>query len=374
MNWHVWLTCLTTLCVALSGMGWNQPVHAADSAQDEIPDIDSSSYCGIYCVYAAMNCYGRHPDFMELLKTKYVGSIQGSSIAELRTAVQDHGLQALPMMGLSRANLIMAKTPIVLHVSLPDSPGQFVHWILFLGMEDGQAKILDAPHRPELVPVADILARWDGVGLYISDQPMSPWWLKMESLLTSENLALAAALLAITALLNRILSSRGDSQPIRPLWISAPAVIVAAGVMAVIWHLVSDDGYVRNQVAVRTVIQQHRPSFLPKLGIPELEAALQDPKVAIVDARFPRDFAAGHIPGAINVPVYTTQVERRKLLGDLPRDARVIVYCQSESCRFDESLGSALVAEGIENVSLFSGGWAQWSETQKRSLKKDVHE
>ena len=82
----------------------------------------------------------------------------------------------------------------------------------------------------------------------------------------------------------------------------------------------------------------------------------------VIDARYPRDFESGHVPGAINVPVFTTQVERRKLLANLPKGTRVIVYCQSENCQFDETLGAALYAEGIENVALYPGGIRQWEE------------
>jgi len=307
-------------------------------------------------------------DFRSLLKTRYVGTMYGSSIQELALAVEDNGLHALPMMGLSRANLLAARTPIVLHVSRPSTPGYFGHWILFLGIEEGQAKIVDAPHQPERLPIADILAQWDGVGLYISEAPISPWRLKAEAILTGENLALFAGLLVLTALLPRLL--RRGSRPEPPLRLAIPALLVSPAVLAVCWHLASVDGYARNPVAIRTVIQQHRPSFLPKLGVADMQTALKDNSTVIVDARYPRDFKAGHLPGAINVPVFTSQAERRKLLGHLPKDARVIVYCQSEGCQFDEALGSALVAEGIENVSLFPGGWSHWEQKMPAGEKQ----
>lgn len=367
----LWQTCLRVLALVLAvvaGGGWRSLSAAESTAAamtDEIPDAaeEGSSYCGIYCVYAAVHGFGKSIDFTSLLSTKYVGTIYGSSIQELAVAVEDNGLHALPMMGLSRANLIAARTPIVLHVSRPEAPGYFGHWVLFLGMENGQAKILDVPHRPELMPVADVLARWDGVGLYISETPMSPWQLKTESLFTGENFALFAALLVASAVLQRFLARRqGDAARPRSIWIGIPALLAGAALLAVTWHFLSDDGYARNQVAVRTVIQQHLPSFLPKLDIPDMEQALHDKNVVIVDARYPRDYQSGHLPGAINVPVFTTQAERRRILGKVSRDARVIVYCQSDSCQFDEALGSSLVAEGIENVALFPGGWAKWEE------------
>lgn len=46
----------------------------------------------------------------------------------------------------------------------------------------------------------------------------------------------------------------------------------------------------------------------------------------LVDVRTPGEFAAGHIPGAINIPVQ--QLAGR--LGELePKDAAIVLYCRS---------------------------------------------
>jgi phage shock protein E len=46
----------------------------------------------------------------------------------------------------------------------------------------------------------------------------------------------------------------------------------------------------------------------------------------LVDVRSAGEFAAGHIPGAINIPVQQLQAR----LGELkPKDAAVVVYCRS---------------------------------------------
>ena len=356
------LIVLLVLSCCLSGTA----ICAVDTASESsIPDAstESGSYCGLYCVYAALHAYEKRIEFPTLLKVKYIGEMSGSSIQELSLAVTDNGLQALAMSGLSRANLVAAQSPIILHVSTPDSPGYYNHWILFLGMENGLAKVVDAPHKPELIPVADVLARWDGVGLYVSDQHPSATMLKIEAICTGENLALAAGLLVLVSLMRRAARlRRAGLNTVRPSWQMAGIILAVAGGLTIAWHTLAEDGYVRNQVAIRTVIQQHRPSFLPKLSVPDLEKSLKDPNVVVIDARFPRDFESGHVPGAINVPVFTTQVERRKLLADLPKGTHVIVYCQSEGCQFDETLGAALYAEGIENVSLFPGGIRLWEE------------
>ena len=87
----------------------------------------------------------------------------------------------------------------------------------------------------------------------------------------------------------------------------------------------------------------------------------------LFDVRTASEFAAGHIPGARNVD-WTTLVADgalrpddtlRGLLGDVPRDAPVIVYCQSG---IRASVGWAVLRHlGHANTLLYDGSWAEWS-------------
>jgi phage shock protein E len=46
----------------------------------------------------------------------------------------------------------------------------------------------------------------------------------------------------------------------------------------------------------------------------------------LVDVRTPDEFAAGHIPGALNIPVQQLDARMSELR---PKDAAVVVYCRS---------------------------------------------
>ncbi len=59
----------------------------------------------------------------------------------------------------------------------------------------------------------------------------------------------------------------------------------------------------------------------------DVEAVLAEPparRPLLVDVRTPQEFAAGHLPGAVNLPVD----ELRSRLGELPRGRPLAVYCQ----------------------------------------------
>ncbi|MCW3128732.1 MAG: sulfurtransferase [Methanophagales archaeon] len=100
--------------------------------------------------------------------------------------------------------------------------------------------------------------------------------------------------------------------------------------------------------------------------------------VVIVDVRSPEKYAAGHIPGAINLPWYSFRGENGVLiplkqaaekLGEngISRENRVIVY--SDTCKPCGGLpASSYVAWmleylGQENVSVLDGGFDAWNTT-----------
>lgn len=104
----------------------------------------------------------------------------------------------------------------------------------------------------------------------------------------------------------------------------------------------------------------------------EVEDALEDPGVVLVDARTPEEFAAGHIPGAVNLPfpenatgtdpkLWKTAAELRALyegLGVTP-DTRVIPYCTTGVRSAVTYFTLRLL--GFPDVQLYTGSWAEWS-------------
>jgi rhodanese-related sulfurtransferase len=56
----------------------------------------------------------------------------------------------------------------------------------------------------------------------------------------------------------------------------------------------------------------------------DVEAVLAAAHPRFVDVRTPQEFGAGHLPGAVNIPLD----DLRSRLGDLPHDQEIAVYCQ----------------------------------------------
>ncbi len=87
--------------------------------------------------------------------------------------------------------------------------------------------------------------------------------------------------------------------------------------------------------------------------------------VVVVDARDEATWEQGHIPGALNLDA--EQAERDpslvdKVLGDVPRNAILVVYCSGGQCDLSRRLGELLRKRGWQHVLLYEGGWSEWQE------------
>jgi thiosulfate/3-mercaptopyruvate sulfurtransferase len=99
--------------------------------------------------------------------------------------------------------------------------------------------------------------------------------------------------------------------------------------------------------------------------------ALGDPGVAIVDARAPEEYAAGHIPGAVNLNYvrnaepepprrWLPEAELREMyeaIGVTP-EKLVIPYCTSGVRSAVTFFTLRLL--GYPSVALYTGSWQEW--------------
>jgi phage shock protein E len=84
--------------------------------------------------------------------------------------------------------------------------------------------------------------------------------------------------------------------------------------------------------------------------------AKHDPALFLLDVRTPEEFAAGHVPGAVNIP--HDQVDAR--VGEVPKDKDVVLYCRSGH---RASLAATVLAKnGYTRLSHLEGDMNGWVE------------
>ncbi|TXI90115.1 MAG: hypothetical protein E6Q40_01375 [Cupriavidus sp.] len=126
-------------------------------------------------------------------------------------------------------------------------------------------------------------------------------------------------------------------------------------------------------IAVAVAINAMRPSpiawsvpagkAVKSLSLEETLGASHDGQVVFLDARDPYFYAEGHLPRARNVP--RSQLgQAAKYVSALPRHSPVIVYCSDEGCADSGIVGRYLVTLGFQDVSVYKGGWEEWSAAE----------
>jgi rhodanese-related sulfurtransferase len=101
----------------------------------------------------------------------------------------------------------------------------------------------------------------------------------------------------------------------------------------------------------------------PTVGLAQFRFALAAKNTLIFDARPSSFFAQGHVPGALNLARDDFAHDYR-LLGSVLKDAQakpIIVYCGGGDCHDSRLVANALLTLGYGDVSVFTGGWQEWS-------------
>ena len=113
----------------------------------------------------------------------------------------------------------------------------------------------------------------------------------------------------------------------------------------------------RNTAEVEGVVSgyfQERDRMEP-VSRTELRKRLKEGLVTVLDLRPADEFACGHVPGAINIPVG----ELKRRLAELPRKQEVVAYCRGAYCVMAFEAVALLRTSGFKSRRL-EDGWPEW--------------
>ena len=128
-------------------------------------------------------------------------------------------------------------------------------------------------------------------------------------------------------------------------------------------------------------------SFLPNVVVDPawLEANQDSNKILLVDARSREDYEAGHIPGAVSLPVSTLngEGENKRNLAPIKRvetilsglgvrmDTAVVVYDGAVDYRPASRIFWVLEVHGHPDAAVLNGGLPAWQEISSRPLQTE---
>jgi rhodanese-related sulfurtransferase/biotin operon repressor len=135
-----------------------------------------------------------------------------------------------------------------------------------------------------------------------------------------------------------------------------------------ILYWMADDRVLDAVAALRGIAEAHsrvvdellgsylrRRDDLEPVAAGELLERVRDGLAIVIDVRPPEEFAQGHIPGALNIPL--DQLERR--LGEIPNDREVVAYCRGPWCVLSFESVARLRSAGV-NARRLKDGLPEW--------------
>lgn len=92
----------------------------------------------------------------------------------------------------------------------------------------------------------------------------------------------------------------------------------------------------------------------------ELQAAIDQGSVTLVETLREEHFAQGHLPGAIHIHFEAVAARAAELLPD--KDAFIVTYCSNTACRNSGIAAAHLAKLGYTNVRVYAAGKDDWRE------------
>ena len=99
----------------------------------------------------------------------------------------------------------------------------------------------------------------------------------------------------------------------------------------------------------------------------ELRKRLRRSDVVLVDVRPAEEFDAGHIEGALSIPL--DELDER--LAELPAGSEIVAYCRGAFCAYSHDAVRRLRAEGRAARRL-EGGWPEWHLAEQAKAKGNL--
>ncbi len=101
---------------------------------------------------------------------------------------------------------------------------------------------------------------------------------------------------------------------------------------------------------------------LQAITLEDAGARHRDNRALFLDARDPGSYAAGRLPGAMNVQPQDAEAWAEEIKALAEAGMEVIAYCDGVNCPLSAELARALEALGVPSVKVLVNGWSRWRD------------
>jgi rhodanese-related sulfurtransferase len=339
-------------------------VASSQESLSSKPQYEAEVTCGIRAVYAIARLYGLQESYGRLLH-RYISSPAGSSLRDLSHALHELDLHTLTLERATYGDLIDFPSFEIIHTKRNIGDSKPNHFELVLAKTEAQLLILDLPNKPVWVDRADILAKWDGSVVFVDRKPIA--YFSVVILGRLKEIVFASVAILLVVIVRRQPFCR--MTPINCVHnkvaycyrvLAQVALLITVIMLSTGAHQVLSRSSLSHAPSIVAQIQAEKwYTFQKKISFEDVQQVIENGGT-VIDARYSQDFASGHLPGAINVPVNSTDDTMERILEVIRHDAPVVIYCQSKRCPFSKFVLERMRKSSAVTFLVYSGGWEDW--------------
>jgi phage shock protein E len=105
---------------------------------------------------------------------------------------------------------------------------------------------------------------------------------------------------------------------------------------------------------------EKKPEAVPKISLEQFEKMRGEKDAVVLDVRTPEEFAAGHVPGAVNMPIAAADFDER--VAKLDKEKKYLVHCAA-GVRSERACKK--MSGTVKQLFDFSGGMKEWKNAGK---------
>lgn len=322
-------------------------------------------HCGLHCLYLILRMHDQDPNLKDLIIPDYLDTPEGSTLTALKTAVSDFNLHAEILLRANARMLSYCPDPTVLRIKGNNTSKKYDHYVLFLGMEGRRAKICDPAGVVQMMSLDELASRWDGSALVVAKQPVEAAGVVRHArihLFLKVGFGIFVLFVIGRArqycVFPKLLSTISGRSALSVMQFGG--FVLASIVIGLTVHSICWGGFLRYPDGVVSTQEAHVSDFITRIDLMTAKRMKDDGSV-FIDARRKPDFEAGHVEEAISIAVDTNDVLLKDATKAVPVDSSVVIYCQSNRCQYADIIAGRLRLLGYSDVSIFEGGWVEWS-------------
>lgn len=338
---------------------WACLIAPDDANGKQADEFRHAAECGDYALIAVAKALDVDVDVGAVLVNTRTSVVPWSTSIDICDAAHKLRLWSAPFHGVTSHSLRSASRPLIVLLKTEMRDECAGHWVAYLGEDQGQAivfDILDAG-RVRTMGYGELSMLMSGDAVMIGVSPPSIWERVRWQYSTLESLW-PLAFFCFIALIPQFKAYWNT----RRMTVQISALSFAS-VCFLFLHGFSTKVSLWSEPALVAWVQsKHLGDTFAEVQVNQLLALQGHKELTLVDARLPAQFAAGHIPGALNLPVSIRASDLAERARKIPRKQLVIVYCNSRECDWDQTMARRLSALGFTNIRVFEDGMATYAQ------------